>query len=1009
MIGLPGRLQLAAALLSTCALVPAQAAAALSERAFDIPAQSLASALTSWARQANVQVFFPSQGVRGHRSALVRGAMSRQAALARLIAGTNLRIISDNGQTVVLGMQGQRGPAAQDRPSRTPVPVAADEDAADIVVTGIRESLDTAIAAKRDADTIVDSVGSEDVGKFPDENVAESLQRVSGVQVERVRGEAQEINIRGMGAGQVMVQINGRVLPSAINDSASVDRAFNFSILPAEFLRRADVHKTPVARSVEGGMAGTVNMQTPRALDLGKSIVAFSAQGAWEDKTGSVAPRISGVYTGIFADGRIGITLGGAYTRRVRGTDLARFYAFTSATERTAKLDLNGDGKITNDPVEYAAIANRQIQKEETDRVSALASVQFRPSDTLTFTLEGIYSRLHDVNSQQVIAYRWNSATGPVDPASVVLQPGRDTVRAVRLLADNVDVRPSNVYADARGDLITMSLGGKYDSGPWAVESEAAFSRSTQELNQFNLSTQGRFAVGYDTTQDPEMASIFFGGDDATAIQDPANYRVLNMSGIVGQKAVVQSIEARLDVSRDFDSGFFRRLQFGGRFSETKFEQNNPALSLTAAALNGLYGNTLGTSPAFGGTSVSAASFMQNATPSRGDFLGAYGGSATFPRAFITSNTKAVLDRFGVGQLVAAGTSTDDPTGWYDITERSYAGYVQASFGQRRTGLSGNIGLRAVRTAQGTVGISPDFTAITWNPETGVTTIPAAGTMEIDRGYWQFLPSANLRWAWGDGFVARASASRTMTRPPLNVISPTSSANGDAQTISRSNPYINPWTSNNFDVGLEWYFGRRSLLAVNAFYKNIDSLIYNQTTIQSIAVNQVNAGGGTTPVQKDFSVTMPINGESAIIKGVEFGYQQPFTFLSAPFDNFGFIGNYTFVINNNRARLPYSSKHSFNLSGYYEDRRVSVRLAYTFRDAFARSDVGQYGDGSQSKPYGALNGNITLRLTDHISAVFEASNLLNQPRILTALYNGEAPNTYEDSGRRFLFGVRGRF
>ncbi|MGK6320252.1 TonB-dependent receptor [Sphingomonas sp. DT-204] len=1005
MIDFLPRPRLAAALLSSCVLIAVPAAA--QDRSFDIPAQPLPSALTTWSRQAKVQIFFPSEPIRERRSPLVEGRMPSREALRRLIAGSSLRIVTDNGDTVTLGRANavsHADPVSQDSSH-----ASTGEQVDDIVVTGIRQSIETAIAAKRDADAIVDAVGSEDVGKFPDENVAESLQRVTGVQVERVRGEAQEVNIRGLGAGQVQVQFNGRVLPSAINDSAQVDRSFNFSILPAEFVRRAEVYKTPTASMAEGGMAGTVIVRTPRALDIGKSILSLSAQGAWEDNTASVAPRISGLYAGIFADGKIGVTLGAAYTRRVRETDLARFYAFTSATERSAKLDLNGDGRITNDTVEYAAIANRQIQKEETDRLSGLASIQFRPTETLTLTAEGMYSRLHDVNDQSVMAYRWSSATGPTDPSSITLAPGRDAVRAVRLLADNVDVRPSNVYMEGKGDLVTASLGGRYRTDGWTVDAEAAFSRSTQTLNQFNLSAQGRFAVGYDTTADGEMASIFFGGDDAQAIMDPNNYRVLNMSGIVDQKAVVQSIEARLDVGHDFSGSVLRRLQFGGRYSETKFEQNNPALTITAAALDDLYGGALGPSPAFGSTSVSAASFLGVATASRGDFLGAYDGPATFPRSFLASNTKAVLDRYSVAQLVAAGTSTDDPTGWYDITERAYAGYVQLDFGRREAGLSGNIGIRAVWTEQSSVGISPDFTAITYDPETGKTTVPAAGTMEINRGYWDFLPSANLRWSLGDGLVARASASRTITRPPLNVISPTSSANGDMQTITRSNPYINPWTSNNVDVGLEWYFGKRSLLSVNAFYKYVDSLIYNQTKIQSVTVNQINADGSTTPTQMDFSVTMPINGESATIKGVEVGYQQPFTFLPTPFDRFGFIGNYTFVLNNNRARLPYSSKHSFNLSGYYEDRRLSVRLAYTFRDAFARSDTGQYGDGSQSLAYGALNGNITFRLTKNVSAVIEGSNLLNQARILTSLYGTYAPNIYEDSGRRFLFGVRGRF
>lgn len=1008
MTELLSRPRLAAALLSSCVLIVAPAMA--QDRAFDIPAQPLPNALTTWAHQAKVQIFFPSDPIRGRRSSSLRGQMPSREALRRLIAGSGMRIVSDNGDTVVLALDAETPRTTPSTPVAEQQVVPETHDA-DIVVTGIRQSIETAIAAKRDAAAIVDAVGAEDVGKFPDENVAESLQRVTGVQVERVRGEAQEVNIRGLGAGQVQVQFNGRVLPSAINDAAQVDRSFNFSILPAEFVRRLEVYKTPIASMPEGGMAGTVIVRTPRALDIGKSIVSIGGQAAWEDNTTSVAPRISGLITHIFADGKIGVTLGGAYTRRVRESDLSRFYAFTSATETSVKLDLNGDGKITNTPVEYGATANLQMQKEDTERTSALASIQYRPAEGLTFTAEGLYSYLYDENNQLVYSYRWINATGPSVPSAITIEPGRDAPRAVAFLANKVETRASNPYQVGHGDLATISLGAKYEGGGWTISPEASFSRSTQKILSINLTTQGRFAAGYDSTVDPVMAQFYFAGTDAQAALDPNNYRVLNISGTPNQKAVVQSVEAKLDVGRDFP-GFLRRVQFGTRYSETKFEQNNPALAITAAEVNQLYGGSLAVSPVFGAGNFNGAPFLRVAQASRGDFLGAYGGPAAFPGTFLATDSKAVLDQFSLAQLYAVGDGanlTDDPAGRFNVRERAYAGYVQVDFGQPRRGLSGNIGVRLIRTEQHSLGVAPDYNAITYNPQTDKTTIPAVGAAVIDRGYWSVLPSMNLRLGLAPDLIARASASRTMTRPPLNVISPTSSGNGTARTISRSNPYVDPWTTNNFDVSLEWYFARRGLVSLAAFYKDVDSLIYNQTTLQTLTVNQVNPDGTTQQVPIEFSVTMPINGESATLKGFEFGYQQPFTFLPAPFDRLGFIGNYTFVLNNNPSRLPYASKHSFNLSGYYEDRRVSVRLAYTFRDGFQRSDTGQYGDGSQSKPFGALNGNISLRLTKGVSAVFEASNLLNEARILTSLRGTEAPVYYEDAGRRFLLGLRGRF
>jgi iron complex outermembrane receptor protein len=885
-------------------------------------------------------------------------------------------------------------------------------DSEEIVVTGIRRSLESAIATKRSAGSIVDAIGAEDVGKFPDENVAESLQRITGVQITRNRGDGQQVTIRGLPPAFTLVQFNGRALPSAISDGAVVNRSFNFSILPSEFIRSLEVHKSAVADMEEGGLSGTVVVKTPRALDIGKRILSLSAQGAWEDNTAKVEPRLSGLYSDLFADGRLGVTLGGAYTRRTRESQDVNFLGFRNDLESLGGgLDLNGDGQIvTTDRVEYGNSLFFDMNSEATERLSGLGSIQYQATDTLQLFVEGLYSRYRHQVEGQTSLIRWVDNRGPTDPSAIEMVPGHVSPRAVKFMSDGVDVRPITRYRDGLGDLLSISAGAQYAAGPWQVQFESAYSRSAQNVNNLGLETSGRFKVGYDSTADDELISSFYGDDDYQASLDPNSFQILTLNGAFQKNSRDEMTSAKIDVDRDFDNSVLNRIEAGFKYTDQTLYADNGRLVLTGAQINTLVGGTL-TPSIYGAGTFSAAPFLVVAQPSRGGFLESYDGSAMMPATWLTSDTKAFLDRFTDQQLIDAGGTTgftNDPSGIIDVAETVYAGYVKADFGTRQDRVSGNIGLRAVLTQQHVGGVSPDLTAITYRPSAGnITIIPAAGAVSIDREYWDYLPSANLRINVNDALVVRLAASRTMSRPALSDISPTATASGTRRTIATGNPDLNPFRSNNLDASIEWYFGDRALISVAAFYKDVVSLIRSDTSSQSLTVTQVNADGSTQPLDLDFQITRPVNGEGVKVKGVELSYQQPFTFLPGWLRHLGFLGNYTYVENSDPTNLTGTSRHNFNLSGYYEDARLSVRLAYTFRDGFLSGSGGAFGDGIRTKAFGVLNSNLTYRITDYMSAVLEGQNILNKAQLTSTLAG--VPLSYEDNGRRFLFGIRARF
>jgi iron complex outermembrane recepter protein len=995
----------AAAILSSCALAVTPALAA--DRVFDIPAQSLSGALTSWARQANAQIFFPSQKIRRLRSPAVRGSMSREAALKRLLAGSNLRIVSDRGDTIVLAEDLQASPSPQMQRDDSPASVDT-TGTQDIVVTGIAQSLETAIDIKRDSNAVVDAVTAEDVGKFPDQNVADSLERITGVQITRARGEGVFATIRGLPSYMNLVQFNGRTLLSAVGFGDAITRSFQYGILPTEFVGSLEVYKSPTADMEEGGLAGTVIVNTPRPLKIGRRRLVLNAQGAWESNTGEVSPRISGIYSDVFADGLFGITLAASYDERKTETHEAEFYGFRNDPETAAnKLDYDGDGVVTpGKRVEYAQSNYYYLNTESAQRLNALAVVEVQPSDNLNLYVDAFYGELSSQTQETTTQQRWIDSLGPTVRSEISMAPGLVYDRAVRFMADGVDVRGLNPYDERWGHLVSLALGGKFQSGPWRVKFEGSYTDTDRINNALGLVTAGRFKVGYDVTADERLPSVFYGDDDYRESLDPNSYSLMSLNGTYRKRDRARNKDARIDFERDVDFAGVRTLVAGFKYADRWQYRLTGTLTLTAAEVNQLLGGTL---PAMG-TGFGAAPLMRLADPARGGFLSSYHGDAVFPAQWLVPDTKAFLDRFSEEQLLAAGdgkNATVNQASLVDVRERTYAGYAKAVFGDRTSPVSGNIGVRVVKTDQTTLGIAPDLTAMTYNPITGRTTVPAVGAATVRRDYVDVLPSANLRWTLDDTLLLRAAASRTISRPNLASLTATVSVNAGARTMTQQNPYLQPFRATNFDLGLEWYFGRRNLISIAAFHKTLDSLVESAVVTENYTVNQVNPDGTTTPVELDFRVTRPVNREGVRVRGLEFSYQQPFSFLPGPLKHTGIIANYTFLENSSPLKLTATSRNSFNLSAYYEDRRFSIRASYSYRDGFLATPETATADGESLDDFGMLNASATLRLTRGISATVQVSNILDVDTV--RISSLDVPMYYSDPGRRIVFGIRGRF
>lgn len=882
--------------------------------------------------------------------------------------------------------------------------VAADEPA-EIVVSGIRSSLNQAIAVKREADSVVDAISAEDVGKFPDVNIAESVQRITGVQINRTRGEGRTVNIRGLPANFTQTTFNGRVLPNASGDSSS-SRTFDFMILPPEFVRTLSVYKSPTADLQDGGLAGTVDVRTPRPFDIGRRVLSASAQAEYESNSGKVAPRLSGLFSDTFADGRLGISLGLSYTRRKPETHLATA-GYSTTTEGNGipsgngPDDLNGNGIIEpNLRVRIINEAYYYLYDEDNERISGIASLQYSPADNLTLSLDGFYSKLNVKAATNEFIQIFANANRVISATTEMID-GLPTTTSLRVA--DLDTRGGSRFEDRSSDILSLVGDVEYENDGWQLNVEGSYADSRQNMDNLNIADIATGDAEFTSKPGDSLFTMtYYNGFDARRL-DPDAYRLASLNGQFNRRSQDRLWDVKADVSREFGDEGLTAIRVGVQYSNQKQYQDNNRLNITAAGVSALAGGLpSGPTP----NSFSAGPFMRIIRPGNESYLGSYNGDAVIPTEWLSSDVRTFIADFTDEQLIAASPNslTNDATGITDVKEGTLAGYARADF--RFGALSGNIGLRAVRTEQATVGVSPDLTGITIQPEAGsITRVPASEPISVERSYWDFLPSLNLKWQATDNLLFRFAASRTLTRPNLDQISPTTTVNaGAARTVTQNNPYLDPFRANNLDATAEWYFNRGGLLGASFFYKNLTSLIRRETTVGTLPVTYIYTNGTQQLATLEFNFSSLVNGAGVKVKGVELYYQQAFTRLPAPFDGLGTILNYTFIDNSDPMQLTAASRHNFNATGYYEKGPVGVRLSYSWRSGFLSTAAVAPAMSQYTRPYGTLDGSINVKLNERISVVLEAVNILDTDEKVK--YTSGLMQSYLDAGRRVFGGVR---
>ena len=819
-----------------------------------------------------------------------------------------------------------------------PLASASAEQLDTVLVIGTRGSLESAIEHKRDSADIVDGVVAAEIHKLSDLSVADAVQRITGVQIARDRGEASVVSVRGL--VQVETTLNGREL-----FTAGFGRAFDYADLPSEMLAGIDVYKSSSAARIEGGLGGLVDLRTRRPFDFRDPTLALSARAMHGDLSDKSAGQFSLLFgnrasTGV---GELGVLMNVVLQDRAWREDSKGSGAPMVCSARAAsgcRLDLAA-GQDTVAPSSTSESTNFGRRR----RGAASLMLGWRPSAALEIYGEAHLAELRTKQDTQQINVGPNFGAGSsFDPASVALFPGSNDVQ--RVTWTNAPISVLGFARDTIDRTRQLAAGASWVDGPVRVSADLSHTRSFNNLF-FSGTTLAATAARFTHDLSGTVPGTAITGTD---LADPANYRYAQVNYRI-RPLRGSLLAARLDGEWQLDSGALERLTFGWR--QARREANN--------APNLIFGDV-----AVPGT-VSAAS-----TPGRtriypyGPFLD---GRATSINGYLTDTLAdardpvALRDAFGITTpLPTAGS----PLGVWRIREQTDATYAQAGWHLPAQRLDGQVGLRVVHT-RSTVD--------------GNQTVPSTGAIEpiaIDTTTTDWLPNASMRWRTGGPLQLRAAASRTITRPDFNQLSPSitltpNSVNPQLNQGTSGNPALRPLRATNVDLAAEADFGRGHAASVTVFWKRVDGFIATQT--------QAEEHDGAT-----YQVSRPYNADTGHIHGVEVAYQRFLDFLPGAWRGLGLQVNATYVDSSTydrvlQANVPMQnlSRQSTNLIALYEHRDWSARLAWNWRSRFASRSTSVVGLGAfqaYTASYGWLDASLRWRISDRVTWSLDGGNLL---------------------------------
>ena len=866
----------------------------------------------------------------------------------------------------------------------------------EIVVTGIRKSVELSIEAKRDSIELTEVVTAEDIGKMPDKNVADSLARLPGITTSAAGAneggfdENDRVSMRGTNPSLTQTLINGHGVAAGdwfvLDQVQTVGRSVSYTLLPSEIVSKVVVQKSSSASLVEGGVAGSVDIITRKPLDFGKQFTLEASAGAvYADLPSKTDGQYSALANFKNDANNFGVMLQLFSETRDLRRDGVEILGYDTIAPGSAVATAHPDLSNVQYPTEIGAAFFTQRR----ERNGGMADIEFKPSDDLTLDLSGFSSKLtasnYNRNYLMWSTHFVNFGAGQSPDPGYVVQ--------------------DNTLTKANFTAVPGTLYGVYD--------QISRPDETATANFVNL----------DTTWNLNTALSFFGqigyswGDGKTPHQDVsetnpglssgAGYQLnglgsapnFNLGNTVNNTPTPGGVPvtfgwifgaadidirdtekwAKIDGDYKIDHGAWQDLQFGVRYEA--HDRTSPTgvaqgpLNTSTSAYPSTFSNYPSNFNTFGGNIPTDIWYW---TPAQ---LAAYNSPANVNRDPISREYYQYL---------------------FAVYEKDAAAFIQADF--KGANWAANIGLRYVNTKEDAI----SYTQVDPTTPGAVLTSafgPFAG-LERKHTYNDVLPSANLKIDVTQDLVARFAVAETMTRPDYSALAGFTNLTppGVAGSVgggSGGNPDLKPIRSTNVDAGLEWYFAKRSLLSATAFYMDLRNYVGFGSEIKTY---QTYGSICPTGCPVEYNLTVPVNAAGRV-DGIELAYQQAFT------DNIGFVGNYTYADGKQTSLIPPggtdqlvgTSKNTYNVSAYFENRVFNARVGYTYRSAFY-SGLDRSTAFSQDG-IGTLSAALGYTINDHFSITFDAMNL-NNPTLKYFALNEDQPRAFYQNGRQYYLNFR---
>ncbi|WEN15675.1 TonB-dependent receptor [Rhodanobacter sp. AS-Z3] len=844
-----------------------------------------------------------------------------------------------------------------------------------VVVTGIRGAVEKALDIKRDANSNLEVVTAEDVGKLPAHNVADTLQRLPGVNISSASAdeggfdEADRVSLRGTSPSLTQTTIDGHAVGSAdwfvLSQGSNMGRSVSYTLLPSELVSRVEVHKSSEARLMDGGTTGSVDIITRKPLDFTKQFTTnLTVGGVHSSTAGKTDPQLSGLFNYKNADSTFGVMVQLFKQKRSLQREAQELPAgFTTIAPGSALATSNPDLSGVRVPSLLGSTLFTQVR----DRKGGLLDVQFKPADNLTLDFNAFRSDMSANNyNRNFMLWGGNFATTQAP------QPGY--------------VVKNNVLTDATYAGVPGTNYIVYDMISRDATSKASYYTLDADW-QASENIEGKFQVG--TTKGTGETSAQYIAEVTAAngggaswsthgISAPVDWTVggdISPAGVTGfgtwgnqqVKAIDKEKWGTADFTQYFNSGVLTSFNYGVRFAKHDREVQSPEGASPGNIWPALQGAATGNYPS--------------------NFAAGIGGS--FPTN---------IWYFTPGALKSAITANstwlsnnDGPTGRhnygaeYSVDERNMAAYFQANF--QGDNWSGNVGLRYVNIKQD---INTYF-AVAAPVVPDVSSLFGAWTrVNTKNNYSRALPSANLKFNLASNVLFRFAASQTQTLPDYSALGASSWGSDLSKTGGGGNTHLKPVLSTNFDAGIEWYFMPRGLLAATAYSMNMKNYVAYGIQTQMLFSE-------LTHQLEPYQVSMPVNAD-AKVSGVELAYNQPIG------DNFGVDANYTyadgssaFTWSDGSNHLLGTSKNTYNVGAYFESDKFGARVSYTARSSFL---IGLSGASPyyQDK-FGTLSASLSYKATDWLSFSLDAMNLNNPTYKYYETVN--IPHAFYENGRQY--------